>query len=83
MEEQQNNNLSVEILNGNAESLTGLVGSAQALKEPGIDRLLAAGGGGNPARLVHTTINARVSSCLFQTSPGPRAREDGSQVRLL
>lgn len=44
MEEQQNNNLSVEILNGNAESLTGLVGSAQALKEPGIDRLLAAGG---------------------------------------
>lgn len=43
VEEQQNNNLSVEILNGNAESLTGLVGSAQALKEPGIDRLLAAG----------------------------------------
>lgn len=42
MEEQQNNNLSVEILNGNGESLTGLVGSAQALKEPGIDRLLAA-----------------------------------------
>ncbi|XP_034404545.1 pericentriolar material 1 protein isoform X3 [Cyclopterus lumpus] len=34
VEEQQNNNLSVEILNGNAESLTGLVGSAQALKEP-------------------------------------------------
>lgn len=44
VEEQQNNNLSVEILNGNAESLTGLVGSAQALKEPGINRLLAAGG---------------------------------------
>lgn len=37
MEEQQNNNLSVEILNGNTESLTGLVGNAQALKEPGID----------------------------------------------
>ncbi|MEQ2180417.1 hypothetical protein GOODEAATRI_001056 [Goodea atripinnis] len=35
VEEQQNNNLSVEILNGNAELLTGLVGSAQALKEPG------------------------------------------------
>lgn len=35
MEEQQNNNLSMEILNGNAESLTGLVGNAQALKEPG------------------------------------------------
>ncbi|XP_054459637.1 pericentriolar material 1 protein-like isoform X2 [Anoplopoma fimbria] len=34
VEEQQNNNLSVEILNGNAESLTGLVGNAQALKEP-------------------------------------------------
>ncbi|MEQ2196346.1 hypothetical protein XENOCAPTIV_018000 [Xenoophorus captivus] len=34
VEEQQNNNLSVEILNGNAELLTGLVGSAQALKEP-------------------------------------------------
>lgn len=37
VEEQQNNNLSVEILNGNTESLTGLVGNAQALKEPGID----------------------------------------------
>lgn len=35
MEEQQNNNLSMEILNGNAESVTGLVGNAQALKEPG------------------------------------------------
>uniref|UniRef100_A0A3B3YN81 Pericentriolar material 1 protein C-terminal domain-containing protein n=1 Tax=Poecilia mexicana TaxID=48701 RepID=A0A3B3YN81_9TELE len=34
VEEQQNNNLSVEILNGNAELLTGLVGNAQALKEP-------------------------------------------------
>nr|XP_033479901.1 pericentriolar material 1 protein isoform X2 [Epinephelus lanceolatus] len=34
VEEQQNNNLSVEILNGNTESLTGLVGNAQALKEP-------------------------------------------------
>uniref|UniRef100_A0A8C9XGC6 Pericentriolar material 1 n=1 Tax=Sander lucioperca TaxID=283035 RepID=A0A8C9XGC6_SANLU len=37
VEEQQNNNLSVEILNGNTESLTGLVGNAQALKEPGMD----------------------------------------------
>lgn len=37
MEEQQNNNLSVEILNGNTESVTGLVGNAHALKEPGID----------------------------------------------
>lgn len=35
MEEQQNNNLSLEILNGNAESVAGLVGNAQALKEPG------------------------------------------------
>ncbi|XP_060912532.1 pericentriolar material 1 protein isoform X1 [Labrus mixtus] len=35
VEEQQNNNLSVEILNGNTESLTGLVGNAHALKEPG------------------------------------------------
>uniref|UniRef100_A0A3B5LAV8 Pericentriolar material 1 n=1 Tax=Xiphophorus couchianus TaxID=32473 RepID=A0A3B5LAV8_9TELE len=35
VEEQQNNNLSVEILNGNAELLPGLVGNAQALKEPG------------------------------------------------
>uniref|UniRef100_A0A3Q1ICI7 Pericentriolar material 1 protein C-terminal domain-containing protein n=1 Tax=Anabas testudineus TaxID=64144 RepID=A0A3Q1ICI7_ANATE len=34
VEEQQNNNLSVEILSGNTESLTGLVGNAQALKEP-------------------------------------------------
>ncbi|XP_070831685.1 pericentriolar material 1 protein isoform X1 [Chaetodon trifascialis] len=34
VEEQQNNNLSVEILNGNTESLTGLVGNANALKEP-------------------------------------------------
>lgn len=39
MEEQQNNNLSVEILNGNTESLTGLVGNAHALKEPGMDNL--------------------------------------------
>uniref|UniRef100_A0A3Q3KY49 Pericentriolar material 1 n=1 Tax=Labrus bergylta TaxID=56723 RepID=A0A3Q3KY49_9LABR len=42
VEEQQNNNLSVEILNGNTESLTGLVGNAHALKEPGIDKLLCA-----------------------------------------
>lgn len=42
VEEQQNNNLSVEILNGNTESLTGLVGNAQALKEPGIDQRLSA-----------------------------------------
>ncbi|KAM6940281.1 pericentriolar material 1 protein [Xenentodon cancila] len=35
VEEQQNNNLSVEILNGNSELLIGLVGNAQALKEPG------------------------------------------------
>ncbi|XP_028254425.1 pericentriolar material 1 protein isoform X2 [Parambassis ranga] len=34
VEEQQNNNLSVEILNGNTEMLTGLVGNSQALKEP-------------------------------------------------
>ncbi|KAM4750962.1 pericentriolar material 1 protein isoform 2-T4 [Anableps anableps] len=34
VEEQQNNNLSVEILNGNAELLAGLVGNAEALKEP-------------------------------------------------
>ncbi|XP_068445414.1 pericentriolar material 1 protein isoform X2 [Clinocottus analis] len=37
VEEQQNNNLSVEILNGNTESLTGLVGNAQDLKEPDTD----------------------------------------------
>ncbi len=37
MEEQQNNNLSVEILSGNTESLTGLVGNAHALKEPGMN----------------------------------------------
>lgn len=35
VEEQQNNNLSVEILNGNAELLPGLVGNAHVLKEPG------------------------------------------------
>ncbi|XP_038568974.1 pericentriolar material 1 protein isoform X3 [Micropterus salmoides] len=34
VEEQQNNNLSAEILNGNTESLSGLVGNAHALKEP-------------------------------------------------
>ncbi|XP_028832523.1 pericentriolar material 1 protein isoform X4 [Denticeps clupeoides] len=34
-EEQKNNNLSAEILNGNTESLTGLVGNAHTLKEPG------------------------------------------------
>ncbi|XP_037545863.1 pericentriolar material 1 protein isoform X2 [Nematolebias whitei] len=34
VEEQQNNNLSVEILNGNTEMVTGLVGNAQTLKEP-------------------------------------------------
>lgn len=34
-EEQQNNNLTVELLNGNAESLTGLIGDGLALKEPG------------------------------------------------
>ncbi|XP_037326765.2 pericentriolar material 1 protein isoform X4 [Pungitius pungitius] len=34
VEEQQNNNLSVEILNGNTGSLTGLVGNAEDLKEP-------------------------------------------------
>ncbi|XP_054599793.1 pericentriolar material 1 protein isoform X5 [Nothobranchius furzeri] len=34
VEEQQNNNLSVEILNGNPELATGLVGNAQMLKEP-------------------------------------------------
>ncbi|XP_024914679.1 pericentriolar material 1 protein isoform X3 [Cynoglossus semilaevis] len=34
VEEQQKNNLSEEVLNGNTESLTRLVGNAQALKEP-------------------------------------------------
>uniref|UniRef100_UPI003D77D326 pericentriolar material 1 protein isoform 20 n=1 Tax=Danio rerio TaxID=7955 RepID=UPI003D77D326 len=33
-EEQQNNNLTAEILNGNTSELTGLVGNAQTLKEP-------------------------------------------------
>ncbi|KAJ8281258.1 hypothetical protein GJAV_G00065460 [Gymnothorax javanicus] len=33
-EEQQNNNLSAEIINGSIEGLTGLVGNSQALKEP-------------------------------------------------
>ncbi|XP_077061155.1 pericentriolar material 1 protein isoform X4 [Siphateles boraxobius] len=33
-EEQQNNNLAAEILNVKTEELTGLVGNAQALKEP-------------------------------------------------
>ncbi|XP_076869716.1 LOW QUALITY PROTEIN: pericentriolar material 1 protein [Brachyhypopomus gauderio] len=32
--EQRNNNLTVEILNGNTDDLSGLVGNAQALKEP-------------------------------------------------
>ncbi|XP_024115198.1 pericentriolar material 1 protein isoform X1 [Oryzias melastigma] len=34
VEEQQNNNLSMEILNDNTELLTELVGNAQALKQP-------------------------------------------------
>ncbi|KAG1949015.1 pericentriolar material 1 protein [Pimephales promelas] len=34
-EEQQNNNLAAEILNVNTEEFTGMVGNAQALKEPG------------------------------------------------
>ncbi|XP_051983523.1 pericentriolar material 1 protein-like isoform X2 [Xyrauchen texanus] len=33
-EEQQNNTLTAELLNGTTESLTGLVGNSQALKEP-------------------------------------------------
>ncbi|XP_051559896.1 pericentriolar material 1 protein-like isoform X5 [Myxocyprinus asiaticus] len=33
-EEQQNNNLTAEILNGNTEGLTELVGNSRALKEP-------------------------------------------------
>ncbi|XP_041958487.1 pericentriolar material 1 protein isoform X5 [Alosa sapidissima] len=33
-EEQQNNNLTVELLNGNTEGLTGLIGDGLALKEP-------------------------------------------------
>ncbi|XP_067261467.1 pericentriolar material 1 protein isoform X1 [Chanodichthys erythropterus] len=33
-EEQQNNNLRAEILHGNPDEFTGLVGNAQALKEP-------------------------------------------------
>ncbi|KAF7686666.1 hypothetical protein HF521_015059 [Silurus meridionalis] len=34
LEEQRNNNLTTEILGGNAEGLSGLVGNAHALKEP-------------------------------------------------
>ncbi|XP_053086787.1 pericentriolar material 1 protein isoform X3 [Pangasianodon hypophthalmus] len=34
LEEQRSNNLTREILNGNAEGLSGLVGNAHALKEP-------------------------------------------------
>ena len=36
VEEQQSNNLSAEILNGNTDTLTSLVGSELALKEPGV-----------------------------------------------
>uniref|UniRef100_A0A4W5RVH4 Pericentriolar material 1 n=1 Tax=Hucho hucho TaxID=62062 RepID=A0A4W5RVH4_9TELE len=35
VEEQQNNNLSAEILNGNTDTLAGLVDNGDALKEPG------------------------------------------------
>uniref|UniRef100_A0A8C7QD08 Pericentriolar material 1 n=1 Tax=Oncorhynchus mykiss TaxID=8022 RepID=A0A8C7QD08_ONCMY len=35
VEEQQNNNLSAEILNGNTDTLAGLVGNGHTLKEPG------------------------------------------------
>lgn len=68
VEEQQNNNLSVEILNGNAESLTGLVGSAQALKEPGIRRLP----GGNPA--VWFSHRGK-RSCVFSCVPDVAATQ--------
>ncbi|CDQ93739.1 unnamed protein product [Oncorhynchus mykiss] len=34
VEEQQNNNLSAEILNGNTDTLAGLVGNGHTLKEP-------------------------------------------------
>ncbi|KAM8843208.1 pericentriolar material 1 protein isoform 3-T3 [Synchiropus picturatus] len=34
VEEQQNNNLSVEILNGNTDTLNGLVGTTDAVKDP-------------------------------------------------
>ncbi|KAF4085474.1 hypothetical protein AMELA_G00118930, partial [Ameiurus melas] len=35
LEEQRSNNLRSELLNGNTEGLSGLVGNAHALKEPG------------------------------------------------
>ncbi|GAA6067562.1 pericentriolar material 1 protein isoform X1, partial [Tachysurus ichikawai] len=34
LEEQRNNNLTSEILNGDPEEQNGLVGNAEALKEP-------------------------------------------------
>lgn len=80
MEEQQNNNLSMEILNGNGESVTGLVGNAQALKEPGTNHSVSFT---PPARhlYVHSgRSRSPLKSCvLFQTPLEPRAREDSSR----
>lgn len=77
VEEQQNNNLSMEILNGNAESVTGLVGNAQALKEPGTNQL------STPRPLVYVPSGRSRSPLklcvLFQTPSEPRAREDLSR----
>lgn len=57
VEEQQNNNLSVEILNGNTESLTGLVGDAEDLKEPGMGDTLCGCQIGGPLFIICLYIN--------------------------
>lgn len=83
MEEQQNNNLSMEILNGNAESVTGLVGNAQALKEPGTNHSVRFTLPVSTCHVVYTHSGRRRSPLkfcvLFQTPLEPRAREDLSR----
>lgn len=63
MEEQQNNNLSAEILNGNTESLTGLVGSAQDLKEPGVYPVVA-----KPLHILAAIFAQMISLPIFRVN---------------
>lgn len=58
LEEQRNNNLTSEILNGNAEGLSGLVGNSHALKEPGNSTQLY-------TTLLHTHLPTLLNSLQF------------------
>lgn len=71
VEEQQNNNLSVEILNGNTETLTGLVGNTQTLKEPGKEY--------NPWKLHHSMYSNIPHALFAQALQKPRHRGCGGK----